>query len=106
MTQLLHFRRHSCGAIVAHLIRFVKASVNMRTTINIDNTILEQVKRLQAQQCKPLGRVVSELLAQALAISDKPDACAPGFRWTAKPMKARVDLAAICSGAGLQSAKL
>jgi len=38
----------------------------MRTTIDIDDPILKEVKRLQAQQGKSLGRLVSDLLAQSL----------------------------------------
>ena len=64
----------------------------MRTTIDIDDAILKEVKRLQAKQGKSLGRMVSDLLAQSLAQADKPPARAPGFRWTARPMKARMDL--------------
>jgi hypothetical protein len=39
----------------------------MRTTINIDDPILKGLKRLQNREGKPLGRLVSDLLAQALA---------------------------------------
>ncbi len=65
----------------------------MRTTIDIDDPILKEVKRLQAQQGKSLGRLVSDLLAQSLALADQAPARAPVFRWTTRPMKARVDLA-------------
>jgi hypothetical protein len=66
----------------------------MRTTIDIDEPILAEIKRLQEREGKSLGRLVSDLLAQSLALSrSKPaDAAEPGFQWLAKPMRARVDL--------------
>lgn len=66
----------------------------MRTTINIDTPILEELKKIQAEEGKPLGRLVSELLLIALDERSKvkhPDD--EGFRWNSKPMKARVDIA-------------
>lgn len=38
----------------------------MRTTIDIDAVVLRELKRLQAQESRTLGSLVSELLAQAL----------------------------------------
>ena len=63
----------------------------MRTTVDIDDPILKDLKRLQKRQKKSLGRLVSDLLAQALGqtSSGKPAA----FRWISGPMGARVDLA-------------
>ena len=65
----------------------------MRTTIDIDTPILKEIKRLQQREGKSMGRLVSDLLAQALAttkgrMADK----APAFQWVSKPMHARVDL--------------
>ena len=68
------------------------ASCIMRTTIDIDDPILKEVKRLQQREGKSLGRLVSDLLAQALAGLREAPAGAPEFRWIAKPMGARVDL--------------
>jgi hypothetical protein len=65
----------------------------MRTTIDIDDPILKDLKRLQRREGKPLGRLVSDLLAQALATARRGAPPPPAFRWTAKPMRARVDLA-------------
>jgi len=64
----------------------------MRTTIDIDDPILKEVKRLQAREKKPLGRLVSDLLAQALASRRGKPAPAPSFDWIAKPMGAKLDL--------------
>ncbi len=71
----------------------VKASRIMRTTIDIDDPILRDLKRLQQREGKSLGRLVSDLLAQSLAARRKGEAAAPNFEWVARPMGARVDLA-------------
>lgn len=63
----------------------------MRTTIDIDAPILREVKALQAREGKSLGRLVSDLLAQALKSDESRGASAPR-EWIAKPMRARVDL--------------
>jgi len=39
---------------------------NMRTTLDIDGPILSELKALQEQEGKSLGRLVSDLLARAL----------------------------------------
>ncbi|HZP88467.1 MAG TPA: hypothetical protein VFB54_16770 [Burkholderiales bacterium] len=64
----------------------------MRTTIDIDDPILKEIKRLQRREGKSLGRLVSDLLAQALAESRQAPKRGPEFRWISKPMGARVDI--------------
>ena len=64
----------------------------MRTTIDIDDPILKEIKQLQRREGKSLGRLVSDLLAQALADARRGPKGAPQFRWIAKPMGARVGL--------------
>jgi hypothetical protein len=64
----------------------------MRTTIDIDDPILKEIKQLQLRERKSLGRLVSDLLAQSLAEVRREPKAAPKFRWIAKPMGARVDL--------------
>lgn len=64
----------------------------MQTTIDIDDLILGEIKALQQQQGKSLGRLVSDLFAQALAQSGKRSTRPPAFHWVSRPMKARVDL--------------
>ena len=65
----------------------------MRTTIDIDDPILKEIKRRQLREGKSLGRMVSDLLAQSLAAS-RNTACVPPppFQWASKTMRARVDL--------------
>jgi hypothetical protein len=66
----------------------------MRTTIDIDDPILKDLKKIQKKQGKSLGRLISDLLAQALGESEAPKVSAkPAPRWISKAMGARVDLA-------------
>jgi hypothetical protein len=65
----------------------------VRTTIDIDDPILKEVKRRQRLEGKSLGRLVSDLLAQSLAASrPATESPAPAFRWRSKPMRARIDI--------------
>lgn len=64
----------------------------MRTTIDIDDPVLKDLKRLQKRQGKSLGRLVSDLLAQALANTRVEEEKAPPFSWVSRPMGARLDL--------------
>jgi len=61
-----------------------------RTTVDIDAPILRDLKRLQRREGKSLGRLISDLLATALA--KEPDRPRTPFRWTSKAMGARVDV--------------
>ena len=61
-----------------------------RTTIDIDPTVLRELKRRQRLEGKTLGVLASELLAAALR-RDEPETPAP-FRWISRSMGAHVDL--------------
>lgn len=61
-----------------------------RTTIDIDPTILDQLRARQRREHKAMGRLVSELLATALAREEPPPP--PAFTWTRQPMRARIAL--------------
>lgn len=63
-----------------------------RTTVDIDQPILDEVKRLAGSEGKSLGAVVSELLLEALDRHERKSDRPEPFRWTSKPMGARVDL--------------
>jgi hypothetical protein len=64
-----------------------------RTTVDIDAPILRDLKRRQKQEGKSLGRVVSDLLAQALHQSKVDQASSTSFRWITRSMHAQIDLA-------------
>jgi hypothetical protein len=65
----------------------------MRTTIDIDDPILADLKRLQQREGKSLGRLVSDLLAQSLSMPRPTAHKTLKLRWNSKPMHARIDLA-------------
>jgi hypothetical protein len=62
-----------------------------RTTLDIDGPILREVRVLQKKEGRSMGKIVSELLAEALARRRSP-AEPPRLTWTSRPMGARVDL--------------
>lgn len=63
----------------------------MRTTIDIDDPILREVKAIHEKEGRSMGAVVTELLADALG-RRRTSRARPAFRWTSRPMKALVDL--------------
>ena len=63
-----------------------------RTTVNLDALVLRDLKRLQKRERKPLGRLISESLAQALRSPRSAESANMRFAWTSRPMRARVDL--------------
>ena len=63
----------------------------MRTTLDLDDRILRELKQLQAKEGKSLDRLVSDLLTRALAEDATRTAGSPSS-WIAKPMHARVNL--------------
>lgn len=66
----------------------------MRTTLDIDDPILKDLKELQALEGKSLGRLASDLLAQALSERrrSKSRVAEPTFQWGTKSMSAKVNL--------------
>jgi hypothetical protein len=63
-----------------------------RTTLDIDTPLLEELKKLQKEQRRSLGKIVSQLLADALA-RQRTAPASPKLRWVSRPMGARMDLA-------------
>lgn len=63
-----------------------------RTTVDIDASILKDLKRLQEREGKSLGRLISDLLAEALARRRSSSRPRSAFRWIARPLRPRVDL--------------
>ncbi len=61
-----------------------------RTTLNIDDPILNDLKRLQEKCGKSLGRLVSDLLAEAIVRSEKVET-PPPFVWVRSPGRPLVD---------------
>jgi hypothetical protein len=75
-------------------MRFKVSSAIMRTTLDISDPVLAELKRLQSLEGKSMGALASELLAQALA--DRCKVCEPAakpvFRWASQRMGAKVDI--------------
>ncbi len=65
----------------------------MKTTVNIDDSILKELKALQEKQGQSLGRVISELLRRALRLHPAPKRDSQPPHWIPRAMRARVDLA-------------
>jgi hypothetical protein len=65
----------------------------MRTTVDIDGPILRDLKKIQQKEGKSLGRLISDLLAQALGERKSAKAPTRPARWISRAMGARVDLA-------------
>jgi hypothetical protein len=68
------------------------ASVIMRTTLDIDDPILREVKAIHKKEGRSMGAVISELLADALGRRRGSVTRPTRFHWTSRPMKALVDL--------------
>ncbi len=62
-----------------------------RTTIDLDPTVLRELKRRARLEGKSLGRVASEVLSGALGSQPATEA-SPPLVWSARPMGALVDL--------------
>lgn len=60
-----------------------------RTTLDLDDGVLRELKARRARENKPLGVIASELLARAL---DQEPAPVDELIWVSQPMGAKVDL--------------
>jgi len=65
----------------------------MRTTVDIADPVLKDLKKIQQKERKSLGRLISDLLAQALGERKAARTPAKPAQWISKPMGARIDLA-------------
>ena len=64
-----------------------------RTTIDIDPTVMRQLKARQRREGKSLGRLVSELLSTAMQTAGESERRPPApLAWSSRPMGALVDL--------------
>lgn len=65
----------------------------MRTTVDINDPVLNDLKKLQKKEGKSLGRLISDLLAQAIGDRKSAKAHRRPIQWISKDMGARVDVA-------------
>ncbi len=69
----------------------ISSRIMPRTTLDIDAPLLDELKRLRETEGQSIGRLASDLLAEALSRRKSKPAHKP-FRWKTRPMTARVDL--------------
>lgn len=62
-----------------------------RITLDIDSAVLKKLKTLKKVHGQSLGQIVSQLLTEALE-GRKRRKEPSSFKWTSRPMRARVDL--------------
>lgn len=62
-----------------------------RTTLDIDASVLRELKKRQRREKKTLGSLVSELLARALS-TEEPAEELPPLQWPSQDLRPRVDL--------------
>lgn len=60
-----------------------------RTTVDLDASVLRELKKRQERDRRPLGQLISELVAKAL---DAEDRTAPTVNWVARDLRPRIDL--------------
>jgi hypothetical protein len=74
-----------------HLMRDVIASRIMRTTLDISDPVLADVRKVQEREGGSLGEVVSQLLTEGLA-AHRGKVKRRRFEWTARNLGARIDV--------------
>lgn len=62
-----------------------------RTTVDIDASVLRELKKRQERERKTLGQLISELLAKAMESEKEPPEAKP-FSWVTKDLQPRVDI--------------
>jgi hypothetical protein len=65
----------------------------MRTTVDIDDPILKDLRKIQQKEGRSLGRLISDLLAQALGERKSARTPTRAPQWISKAMGTRIDLA-------------
>jgi plasmid stability protein len=70
--------------------RLLASRIMARTTLDLDPSVLRELRRRGAREGKSMGRVASELLAGALA---EPEQARPALAWASEDLGTpRVDL--------------
>lgn len=64
----------------------------MRTTIDLADPVLQDLKALRRKEGGSLGELASRLLADALSTRSRAPGRAPKLGWSSQPMRAKVDL--------------
>jgi hypothetical protein len=64
----------------------------VRTTLDLDQPVLDGLKALQKRENRSLSQLASQLLAEGLARYGKKEISSPIFQWKSQPMEALIDL--------------
>lgn len=66
----------------------------MRTTLDLDKPVLEELKAWQKRDGRTLGKLASQILAEGLRerARSRVQESSKGFRWRSQPMGAKVNL--------------
>ena len=64
----------------------------MRTTLDLEAPILEELKSVQREEGGSLGSLASRLLADALASRKKKNSKPVAFHWNSQSMDALIDI--------------
>ena len=72
------------------MLQTLASHIVPRTTLDLDSSVLRELRTRAREQRKSLGSVASEILGTALA-ERRPRRPAP-FRWYSQPMGAKVEL--------------
>ena len=75
------------------MLDLISSNIMTRTTIDIDTPILKDLKRLQKRERKSLGRLVSDLLAEALARYRSGSVKDRELQWRSQWMNPLIDIA-------------
>ena len=74
-------------------MRWVVASSIMRTTIDLDSSVVKELKRRSKKTGKSMGQLASELLARSLQEREHHPVEAAGLEWIARDLgRPSVDL--------------
>ena len=67
-------------------MRTLISSRIMRTTIDLDSSVVRQLKQRSRRTGKSMGQLASELLARSLDKTDESAAASPSLDWIAKDL--------------------
>lgn len=74
------------------MLVMLASNIMTRTTLDLDSSVLSELRRRGAREGKGMGQVASELLARELAETDRAAAPEP-FDWISRDLgRPRVDL--------------
>ena len=65
----------------------------MRTTLDLADPVLKELKQASKEEGGSLGEVASRLLADALSVRARGRKSARRLDWSSQPMRAKIDLA-------------